>query len=488
MQPHQSPTATIPGGGLSRRDLLVRAAALGLGVLEVDALAGVANAASPETSRSAAGGTVYVEIDAGHNQEPITKNTRAMDKAFGITVKQVALPFVGQYDKLVTELISRSGAYDLMFFPPYFLGDFVAKKFVLPLDSYVAKKDPHLRNVIPVFRDTITVKNGKRYALPYDGDILYVYYRRDLWNDPKEKADFQKKFGRPLAPPKTWDEYMDLARFFNRPPHLYGTAFYGQRGFSYGWWANIWAGLGGHWFDPKTMKAQINTPAGLKALSYLLAMKRYSPPDVLSYGYFELAEAFLLGKVAMCVQWPDLHKKSFNGDVNEPSKIAGKLGSVPCPNGRSYMPYSRVGAISASGRNPDGAYDVLWYLQQSAVKSDYVTDPKNGVDATQFSDFEPQAWVKRFPQHATLVTEYAATMRANLLQGFPELSIPGAPSYVDKLDLFVNQALAGQMSPKVALSSAAGEWESITDSLDRNAQRQAYLTWISTFRKAGIKY
>ena len=93
-----------------------------------------------------------------------------------------------------------------------------------------------------------------------------------------------------------------------------------------------------------------------------------------------------------------------------------------------------------------------------------------------------------FPQHASLVTAYAATMRANLLQGFPELSIPGAPTYLDKLDLFVNQALAGQMDAKVALNSAAGEWESLTDSLDRNAQRQAYLTWISTFHKAGIKY
>jgi hypothetical protein len=31
-------------------------------------------------------------------------------------------------------------------------------------------------------------------------------------------------------------------------------------------------------------------------------------------------------------------------------------------------------------------------------------------------------------------------------------------------------------------------WESTTDSFDRTAQRQAYLTWISTFRKAGIKY
>ena len=488
MQSKETSDTSIPGAGLTRRGLLVGAAALGLSVLEVDALGGVVNAATPQTARTQASGTVYVEIDAGQNQEPITKNTPAMQKKFGIAVKQVALPFVGQYEKLVTELIARSGAYDLMFFPPYFLGDFVAKKFVLPLESYAAKRDPLVNTLLPVFRDTITIKNGKRYALTYDGDILYVYYRRDLWNDPTEKKDFQKKYGYPLAPPKTWDQYLDQARFFNRPPHLHGTAFYGQRGFSYGWWANIWAGLGGHWFDARTMKTQINSPAGLKALNYLLEMKKVSPPDVLSYGYDALRNAFFLGKFAMCVQWGDLHKKSFGGDPQAPSKIAGKLGSAPCPNGKSYMPYSRIGAISASGKNLDGAYDVLWYLQQPAVSDDYVTDPKNGIDACRYSNLRPANWIKRFPQYPALVTEYAKTMRANLLQGFPELSIPGAPTYIDKLDLYINQALAGQIKPKVALDSAAREWESLTDSLDRNAQRQAYLTWISTFRKAGIKY
>jgi multiple sugar transport system substrate-binding protein len=490
MQSNQSPNLPLPSRELSRGDLLVRAAALGLSVLEIDALTGVgvASAASPQTSPGAAGGTVYVEIDAGDNQEPIAKFTPAMDRKFGITVQQVPLPFVGQYEKLVTELISRSGAYDLMYFPPYFLGDFVAKNFLVPLDSFTAKMDPHLANVVPVFRDPLTIKNGTRYGLPYDGDILYVYYRLDLWNDPKEKADFQKKYGYPLAPPKTWDQYLDQASFFNRPPHLYGTGFYGQRGFSYAWWATIWAGLGGHWFDPTTMQTKINSPAGLKALQYLLEMKKVSPPDVLSYGYIELREALFLGKLAMCVQWPDLHKKSFGLDPNAPSKIAGKLGSAPCPNGKSYMPYARIGAISASGKNPEGAYDVLWYLQQPAVKNDYVTDPLNSLSPTLFSDFEPGIWVKRFPQYAALVTQYTATMRANLLQGFPELNIPGAPTYLDKLDLFINQALAGQLDPKAALDSAASAWESTTDSLDRNAQRQAYLTWISTFRKAGIKY
>jgi hypothetical protein len=33
---------------------------------------------------------------------------------------------------------------------------------------------------------------------------------------------------------------------------------------------------------------------------------------------------------------------------------------------------------------------------------------------------------------------------------------------------------SGQQEPQAALSQAAAEWESITDSLGRDAQRQAY--------------
>ena len=51
-------------------------------------------------------------------------------------MKQIGLPFVGQYEKLVSELTARSSAYDLLVFPPYFLGDFVALGFLRDLDQY----------------------------------------------------------------------------------------------------------------------------------------------------------------------------------------------------------------------------------------------------------------------------------------------------------------------------------------------------------------
>ena len=69
---------------------------------------------------------------------------------------------------------------------------------------------------------------------------------------------------------------MQIAEFFTRPPNLYGTAFYAARGFCYGWFANIFAGLGGRWFSDD-MKPTINSDAGVKALELLVKMKDYSP-------------------------------------------------------------------------------------------------------------------------------------------------------------------------------------------------------------------
>ena len=36
---------------------------------------------------------------------------------------------------------------------------------------------------------------GSWYAIPYDGDVNIFYYRKDLWEDPKEQAAFKAKYG-----------------------------------------------------------------------------------------------------------------------------------------------------------------------------------------------------------------------------------------------------------------------------------------------------
>ena len=327
------------------------AAARGL-TLGLSGAAAIGGSLLPEEAFAA--GLVNIEVDAGQNENPFRWNADAMKSKFGADIKMIGLPFVGQYEKLVSELTARSAAYDLLVFPPYFLGDFVALGFLKELDPYFKLLDPQIGDdYIPVYRDPVIKRDGKTYALMYDGDMLQVAYRKDLFEDPTEQKNFKAKYGWDLAPPTTWDQYMQISEFFTRPPNLYGTAFYAQRGFCYAWFVNVFAGLGGRWFSDD-MKPGINSDAGVKALEMLVKMKDYAVPNILQVGYPELNEVFLNGSTAMVIQWNDLALKVANPKM---SKVVGKGGYAAVPV-RTYLPYSRVMAVSAFAKNPEDAYRV----------------------------------------------------------------------------------------------------------------------------------
>ena len=56
-----------------------------------------------------------------------------------------------------------------------------------------------------------------------------LVYRRDLFDDPKEKAAFKGKYGYDLAAPATYDQLRDIAEFFTRPDQKsFGIALYGS--------------------------------------------------------------------------------------------------------------------------------------------------------------------------------------------------------------------------------------------------------------------
>lgn len=472
-------TASVEEARLSRRSFMKRTAAS-------VALAGASTllpSISSGPAEAAAVTTVNVEIDEGQNALPFQWFTPDLVK-LGVTPKILGLPFVGQYEKMVAELISHSSVYDLMVFPPQFIGDFVSRGFLRPIDSYFHLMNPKLADVMPAYREPNLYRHGKWYALPYDGDILQLTYRTDLFNDATEKKDFEKKYKRPLTVPTTWAEYMQVAQFFHRPPHLYGNGIYGQRGFCYAWWANIFAGFGGRWFDSK-MNAGINSPEGIRALRVLVEQAKLSVPNILQIGYPQLNSIFLDGSTAMVIQWDDLALK-----VEDPaiSKVVGKASFAACPQ-RSYMPYSRIMAVSAFSNHPESAYKMAAYMTLNSYRDVY--DPACGEDPSRYSVLKPGLVKthlgKPSMSHPEAVA-YVDSIKAGISKGYPELSIPGAPRYLDTLDLFVNQALAGTLSPKAALDAAAGEWDSLTASYGVHAQLAAYDDWVTSFRRAGIHY
>ena len=461
---------------VNRRQFMAGSAKVGGAI----ALGGASLAALLEACQSSSGGsaeasTIAVEVDEGQNANPFQWFNGAMNSKFGVQTKSVGLPFVGQYEKIVSEMITRSSVYDVMVFPPQMLGDFAAKGFLAPLDDLLNVSDLNMPDILPAYRDPGMKRNGKIYAAPYDGDILQLAYRTDIF----QKAGI-------ASPPTTWDEFVAIAKQLHNPPNQYGNAFYGQRGFCYAWFINIFAANGGRWFDD-SMNAGIASDAGVKALETLVELKKYAPPNILGIGYPELNEAYLSGKTAMVIQWDDLALKAEDATK---SKVVGLNAYAACPV-RSYMPYSRVMAVSAYSQNPHNSAKVVQFMSSSPIQAQFDYDPNCGEDPCRLSVLDPSL-VKDHTGNptmpATQAASYVSAIKTGLQAGYPELSITGAPRYLDILDLKINEALAGSSSPSDALKSAAGEWDSITGSLGKDGQLAAYHDWIQALSTAGVQY
>jgi hypothetical protein len=149
-------------------------------------------------------------------------------------------------------------------------------------------------------------------------------------------------------------------------------------------------------------------------------------------------------------------------------------------------------AVSAFAKNPKDAYRVAAYMQLPEVMVTYVYDSNCGQDPYRWSSLTPEAAMKNHTGgpalNATSAKSYVDAIREGLKAGYPELAIPGAPRYLDILDLYVSQALAGTLKPQDALNATAHEWASITEAEDPDRQKAAYAAWVKSFKDVGVSY
>lgn len=444
------------------------------------------------------GVTIRVMGDAGHNMNPFGFWRPELEAA-GVNVEVIEVPFAEVYSQQTAEFLAGSGSIDLVVFYPAFIGDYAGNNFIQPLDDFMTEFDPELDDVITAFRELYLFWDGQTYALPYDGDVHMLLYRQDLLDHPDERAAFEAEYGRELTAPETWDEYLEVGQFFTRAAGetlggeeidrpFYGCAEYGERGFTWAWFMNRYASMGGVYFD-EDMNPQIDTPEAIAALEMMKeAVDTCSPPDTLSYGYDQLRDVFINGDAFMVVQWSDVPKKA--GDPNE-SEIPGLAGYTLVPgteidgsvNHRAMMPVGRVFGIPADAPNPEAAYWVAYYLSTKTSWFD-VSTPLTGNDPFRISHQDP-AFYDMFGDEEE-AQSYLDAVDDALQVGFPEIYIPGAAQYNDALDLAVSQALSGEQDAADALSAAADEWRRITEAQGEDRQRELWGTALNTYRELGL--
>jgi multiple sugar transport system substrate-binding protein len=441
--------------------------------------------------------------DAGHNLKPYEFWKGEFEKA-GIRIQIIEVPFEGVYEKEKMEFIAGTGAFDVVTFYPTYIGDFAGNGYLEPLDEYMNKQpsavwDPNPSDVLAPFWELYCKFGGKVYALPIDGDVHMLMYRKDLFEHSEEQAAFKAKYGKDLKPPETWDDWLQIGEFFTRKKgeklagqeldrNFYGSAEFAKRGFSFAWFVDRWAAFGEPYFD-ENMKPLVNSPNAVKALQNFVDSLKNAPPDVRGYGYDELRDAFLKGSVGMVVQWTDVPKKG--ADPNQ-SVIVGKIGVGRVPGWeiggkvihRALMPVGRVVAVAADSRHKEAAYWVTKHVSYDRSLEN-VSTALTGLDPYRKIHFtNPQAYTMFASNEEAQA--YLKGVEASMADGYPEIFIPGAAQYADSLDLHVNKALAGQETPKAALDAVAEEWDQITDKLDRKKQIELWRKALEAYRTLGL--
>lgn len=365
-----------------------RAALLGTAVVSITALAlsgcGAGGGTSDGTTDEL---TVLVEGGGLAELQPIADLYK---KETGTTVKLVELPYDGLYDRIQTELGSGSVSFDIAALDAIWLSAFADG--VSPLDDLFT--DDVKSDLFPGLVSEAQV-NGAYVGMPIFTNSEILYYRTDLFNDPTNKADFEAQFGYPLAPPTTWEQYTDVAKFFTRDTDgdgqvdLYGTDVKGA--VETEWLATVsQAGETKMVLDPATGEVTIDDAAHLKALDFYTSLLPYAPAGAAQLDWAGSQNLFYQGQLAMMRFWGHAYTQTPDDAV-----VKGNIGVAPMiagPGGIAGVPGAWYLSVPAATPKQQAAKDFIAFAYEH---NDLSIDTSLGL-ASRISAFESQ---KDVPGH-----------------------------------------------------------------------------------------
>ena len=286
--------------------------------------------------------------------------------------------------KILSQSLSNETYFDIALPATFGLPDLIEAGSIRSLDKFVKLYEPTNFNNDILYPIGDSYK-GKFYGYQTDGDTYLMFYNRVWLEDKIEQINFKEKYGYSLTIPKTWEQLDQMIEFFHRPEkNMYGGALFRNKDYiAWEWWTRFHAK--GYYPFNNSLQPQINSEAGINALSELINTTKYLHPQTKTNGLFDNWKAFAEGNMFCNIGWGGT-QKYLNGPK---SKIKGKLAFGPTPGGivnqkLLHTPYFNWGwnyTVSSFSKYPEIAY--LFTL--------YACSPKMSTEAVKFANgyFDP---------------------------------------------------------------------------------------------------
>ncbi len=433
--------------------------------------------------------------------EPTDLHAKQFEELTGAKVNVVHVPFGDLFQRIMIPFQTGQNAYDVLFYGSHWIGDFQSYLEPVPQAYFQA---PGMKDVTLNYRGVATWGN-KMVQYPVDGDRHYMKYRKDVFDNAEYKKKFKEKTGHDLAVPRTWEEYDEVAGFFNNwdwagdgKPHfgsaevtkrddLMFSAFI-SRAAAYAKNPNV---KGGFFFDLKTMEPLINTPGFVKALEMFVKAKRFFPPGGDSFGLGDEIFSFGGGQTLMSYSWDD----AFIQAMEPKSAIRNKVAAAPLPGSYEvwnrntkkwdkfkepstapYITWGWTSAVAKASKNKDMAFDYLCFFSNEANALHDLQIGRFGVNPYRNAHFEVSFWTDKLGWDKSVATPYVTTLASmdKSKNRVFDLRVPGVNQFMTSMAAGVAEAMAGQKTPQQALDSVAKEWSKIVERIGKDKVREAY--------------
>jgi multiple sugar transport system substrate-binding protein len=340
-------------------------------------------------------------------------------------IKAKLLEFSTSADEQRSQFVQRqeakSGECDVFYSDVIWTAEFASQKWLYDMTPYLESKKSEL---IPATLKTVDYA-GKLWGVPQQTDAAFLYYRDD-----------QVK-----TPPTTWQQVYQEAKsndgiVYQGAPYEGLTCDFLELAFA----------AGGKVLSDDGKKSEINSPANVKALQFMVdGVKNGTASNgVTTYMEEESRRYFESGKATFMRNWP----YAYSLGEKKGTKVAGKFKVMPFPQfegaGKAAILGGHNFVISAYSKNPGAALKLTDFFISPEVQKTEFTD--YSLAPTLASVYDDPAVKKKYA--------FAAELKQSVEQAQARPVSPVYPQISQAIYNNVNAALSGKVSPADAMKTA----------------------------------
>ncbi len=272
------------------------------------------------------------------------------------------------YAEIIVKNGLKNGEWDLTFINTDWITEAVQNGHIENLKDYIESSSPddYPQGWSPSLIEMQTFDGGV-FGFPMHNGPECLIFRKDLFESSSEKEEFKKRYGKNLEVPSSWEEFIQIAEFFQRPKEgLYGTIFAAYpdgHNTVFDFCLQVWTRGGELIADDG--KITLNSKAAIEGMKYYRAALINSEmihPKSRDFDSVQSGMAFANGEIAMMVNWFGFASMC---EVYEDSKVKGKVDIAYVPAGKggegislnAYWLY----ALGTGSKHKQIAYDFMRY-------------------------------------------------------------------------------------------------------------------------------